>query len=116
MTQKLLAPIVAVLVENEGDGYTEYTVQTGNQDFVRWDLERHKNSWPDRADAPMLWLTVMAWAALRRSKEIAMPVTEFLDRCAQVKAVQRDGTDLTADSIESESLVDPTQPDHDSGS
>lgn len=107
MTQ-LISPKVRILLEQEGtDELLEYVVQTDNRDAVRWDLLRAKKQWPKGVDAPMLWMTVLAWNALRRSG-ITVPdnIEPFLDKCVQVSAADKDGNPVAPDHI-AEDTVDP---------
>lgn len=50
-------------------------VQCTNADLVRFDLTRGKHKWPAAPEAPMLWITFLAWAALKRTHGIAEAVT-----------------------------------------
>lgn len=45
-------------------------VQTTNADMVLWDRTRFKHKWPPVGDAPILWITFVAWAAARRTGAI----------------------------------------------
>ena len=60
---KLSTPRLRVVL---ADG-TDREVQCTNADMVRFDLTRSKQKWPGAQDAPFLWLTFVAWAALRRT-------------------------------------------------
>lgn len=57
----------------------EIDVRTDNRDSIRWDLRRGKEKWPPQTDAPTLFATFMAWSALTRTGEIAVPFEEFVD-------------------------------------
>lgn len=65
---KLSSPRVLVIRE----GYSDLEVQTTNADMVRWDLTRPKQRppWPAFDQAPMLWMTFLAWSAARRTGAI----------------------------------------------
>src|SRR5215471_1380438 len=63
----LSAPLVKVTM---ADGAV-HDVQTANPDLVRFDMTRGRMHWPDAREAPFLWLTFVAWAALKR--EHALP-------------------------------------------
>ena len=97
---KLLAPVVVVTLEQDGsDDYLELTVQTDNRDAVQWDIVRARKEWPAGQDAPMLWMTFLAWSALHRTGQIKTEkVEEFIARCVNV---------TKPESVE----VDPTQPE-----
>lgn len=71
-------------------------VQTLNPDLIRYDVTRAKHGWPDGPSAPFLWLTFIAWAALRREHTIPDDVTweSFRDeRCLSVESVDDDADD-----------------------
>lgn len=61
----LKTPIVSVVLE-QNDELVEFTVQTDNRDAVAWDMHRNRVNWPAGTDAPMLWMTYLAWSAMRR--------------------------------------------------
>lgn len=91
-------PILRVVVEGPAGDLVEYTVQTDNRDAVRFDVLRAQRNWPGGDSAPMLWLTVQAWSALRRAK--VGPVSElkveaFLEACVDVEAVDEQGNPVT---------------------
>lgn len=68
---RLKSPHLQVVM---ADGST-FDVQTLNPDLVRYDLTRAKHGWPDGTKAPFLWLTFIAWAALRREGGIPNDMT-----------------------------------------
>jgi hypothetical protein len=79
-------------------------VQCTNADLVRFDMTRARHKWPTATDAPFLWLTFIAWAALKRTKGIPDSVTyEAFSESTQ------DITNLTDDGEGSPDAVDPTQ-------
>jgi hypothetical protein len=67
---KLSSPRVRVI----RDGLPDLEVQTTNADMVRWDLTRPKQRppWPKFDEAPILWMTFLAWAAARRTGAIEL--------------------------------------------
>jgi hypothetical protein len=78
MTQ-LSAPKVLVLVETaDSDELTEYTVQTDNRDAIQWDVTRPRRSWPAFNEAPMLYMTFLAWHAMHRSGATKLNLDEFM--------------------------------------
>jgi hypothetical protein len=66
--RKLSSPRVLVM----RDGYDDLELQTTNADMILWDLTRPKQrpAWPAFNEAPMLWMTFIAWAAARRTGAI----------------------------------------------
>ncbi len=46
----------------DGREWPDLTIN--NHALVEWDLTRGKNGWPPFKDAPMLWLTFLAWQQL----------------------------------------------------
>jgi hypothetical protein len=77
---RLASPRVEVTLD---DGRV-LTTQVRNPDFLRWDRTAAKHGWPDFRKAPILWLTFVAWSALRREGQIPDALTweEFGDRRA----------------------------------
>ena len=87
--RKLTSPKVRV-VRKEGP---DLELQTTNADMVRWDLTRPKQRppWPSFQDAPILWLTFLAWAAARRTGAIDQGLTFetwYEDDCLDVSTVE----------------------------
>lgn len=70
---KLTTPRVRVIRE----GCEELEVQTDNRDLVRFDMTRPRQrpAWPGPEDAPMLWLTFLAWSAARRQSLVPADLT-----------------------------------------
>ncbi|MCM3577450.1 hypothetical protein M3686_04785 [Micrococcus luteus] len=89
MTQ-LSAPRVRVITEDAGQ-YVETVVQTDNRDAVRFDMLRSRKGWPAMKDAPMLWMTVLAWSAMRREQATDLDVEAFLEAALQVQPVNEAG-------------------------
>ncbi|WP_311878680.1 hypothetical protein [Microbacterium forte] len=106
---------LAVELEQPGtDDTIEYTVEGDNRDMVRFDLIRARKGWPGSSDAPILWATVVAYFALRRSGEVpeSETVEQFIDRAVHVTYL-KDGEPVTPEDAlagESGDDVDPSQP------
>ena len=84
----LTSPRLKVLVEESpGAPYTEYIVQTDNRDAVRFDLIRERKGWPKATDAPMVWMSVLAWHAIKRSGATTDDVETYLDKIVDLVAV-----------------------------
>jgi hypothetical protein len=64
--QKITSPRVLVI----RDGHEPLEVQTDNRDMILWETTRVKHRWPKFDEAPMMWLTFLAWAAARRTGAI----------------------------------------------
>lgn len=114
----LITPKVIVTLEQPGtDAYKEITVQTDNRDAVRWDMLRSRKKWPAGSDAPMLWMTVLAWSALKRSDEIDGEFEAFNDKCVQVRSADKDGQPKPLEELEEDEIgADPTRPARVTGS
>ena len=96
----LYTPRLEVVLD---DGRT-LTVQALNPDLVRFDRTAAKHGWPNASSAPFLWLSFLAWAALRRTGAIdeAMTWDKFVDTHAlQVRNLTE------ADGVPAQA-VDPT--------
>jgi hypothetical protein len=79
------------------DDGTVHDVTVGNPDMLRYDEERSKRGWPASAvDAPILWQTFCAWAALTRHKQLdGMPWEAFKFAAEQVEVRQAPAVDPT---------------------
>lgn len=106
---RITAPRLVVVVE-QGDQLVEFTTQTDNRDHVRWDMTRGRKNWPTGQDAPMLWMTFLAWSALVRAGDFEGDFAKFNDVTVSISAVAVDGTPLDATDPTDPSLtVGPTQ-------
>jgi hypothetical protein len=108
---QITSPTVAVVLEQD-DQDVEIIVQTDNRDAIQWDVSRARKDWPKQQDAPTLWLTFMAWHALKRTGETKFTLDEFLGACLGVRPVKRDGSPLSLAEAKAglEGRVDPTRP------
>lgn len=84
----------------------ELEVTAINPDLIRYESEAKKRGLPlDSTQAPMTWMTFLAWAALTREKRYAKDWQEFkLTDCV--------GVSMEDDDAE----TDPTQPGPESDS
>lgn len=101
-------PLVVVTLEHD-DELVEVEVQTDNRDMIAWDMHRNRVGWPSTQDAPVLWLTFIAWHALKRSASTVADLT-FADMAfdrfqAITVAVGRPEADPEAEP----EAVDPTR-------
>lgn len=71
--RKLTSPRVVVM----RDGQPDLELQTNNADMIQWDFTRAKQKppWPSFQEAPMLWMTFLAWCAARRTGAIETTYT-----------------------------------------
>lgn len=106
---RLTSPRVLVIRE----GHPDLELQTTNADMIRWDLTRPKQRppWPSFQDAPILWMTFLAWAAAKRTGAIenvtwerwsaevleVQPITDPDDEEAGTGAPFPDGEQSAAD-------------------
>lgn len=111
MTQ-LSAPKVVVLLEQPGtDELAEYTVQTDNRDAIQWDVTRPRRGWPAFNEAPMLYMTFLAWHAMQRSGATGLKLDDFMKDAVEVKVLTVDGKAVTPAEATAEDVnVDPTLP------
>lgn len=100
MTTRITAPRVRVVIEDAAGELTETLVQTDNRDAIRFDLIRSRKGWPGMQEAPMLWMTVLAWNAIKRSGGTTDDVETFLDKVVQITPVDQadQDTDLADES------------------
>lgn len=98
----------------DGREWPELTIN--NHALVEWDLTRGKNGWPAFKDAPMLWLTFLAWQQLvdqgeypRTVDNPAGPKAKPLLSFGQFREVDCVAiADESADELNEPQQVDPT--------
>ena len=91
MSAVLVCPRLIVVLENGA----EMDVQGTNRDLVRWDRTRAARKWPKHDEAPFLWMTFVAWAALNREGTYPGNFDQFDAECLSVRTVDADGVDPT---------------------
>ena len=97
-TPKLSTPRLTVVMD---DGAV-LTVQILNIDMLTWDRTRAIRKWPAGSDAPFVWMTFLAWHALKREQQIPdLKLEDFEQRCQSV----------TSDEATADDVVDPTNQD-----
>lgn len=104
MSVKLNAPRVAVILANDAGELVETIVQTDNRDAVRYDLLRGRKGWPSMQEAPNVWMTVMAWSAMRRENATDLEAEKFLEAALQVRTVNEAGETVRADDESQEAV------------
>ena len=104
---RMVSPRLLVTLD---DG-NEYDIQTDNRDMVRFDLLKGRKQWPSMQEAPMLWVTVLAWSCLARENKLAEDVEKGIDKIIAVEALDEDGNvvDLDDPAIAEAVSVDPTK-------
>lgn len=92
----LKSPRVRVLLDRDpnSEEYVEIVVQTDNRDLTGYDLARSRMKWPTSKDAPMFWITWLAWHALRRVGQYAGEFDTFNGECVEVAPVDAEGKEL----------------------
>ena len=108
---QLKFPRVLVTIERSDGTLAELTVQTDNRDAVRFDLLRARKGWPPMADAPLLFMTSLAWLAIRRSDASILPddAEKALDMIVDVTPVDADGNPVDDADEAGLAVVDPTR-------
>lgn len=100
MSRSSIMPAVLVYLESDPDApLGGGPIQTDNRDAVRWDRARGQKGWPAGSDAPLLWLTFLAWAAAKRQGLFAGSYEDFEAQAIDV------GTEQPQDAAE----PDPTR-------
>lgn len=104
---RMVSPRLLVTLD---DG-NEYDIQTDNRDMVRFDLLKGRKQWPSMQEAPMLWVTVLAWSCLARENKLPEDVEKGIDKIIAVEALDEDGNvvDLDDPAIAEAVSVDPTK-------
>lgn len=104
---RMVSPRLLVTLD---DG-NEYDIQTDNRDMVRFDLLKGRKQWPSMQDAPLLWITVLAWSCLHREGKLPGDVEKALDQIVAVEALDEDGNpvDLDDPAVAEAVSVDPTR-------
>lgn len=103
MEPVLTTPRYDVTLEDADGHRTQQRVQVLNVDLVRYDRTAAKHGWPKGLDAPMLWVTFLAWSAMKREGLIDKDMTweTFEQRALQVQPAAED-------ELNGASPVDPT--------
>lgn len=75
------------------DGHEPLEVQTDNRDMIAWEKTRARHKWPKFDEAPIFWLTFLAWSAARRSGAIEQGYTweRWEAETLQARTVEDDG-------------------------
>ncbi len=105
---RIASPRLAVVLEKPDRTLVEIITQTDNRDAVRWDMTRGRKNWPSMQDAPLLWMTFLAWSALARSGDFTGTFEQFNDVALSLRGVDADGNTLSAQTVEA-TTVGPTQ-------
>ena len=100
---KNLMPSVLIYLEADPDTPLG-PIQTDNRDAVRWDRARGQKKWPPGSEAPLLWLTFLAWSAAKRTGQFAGSYDDFEAACIRVGSAD-DAEDADGEDAE----LDPTQ-------
>lgn len=111
---RLTSPKLRVLMT---DGAT-LEVQTDNRDLVRYEKTAARHKWPTMQEQPIVWLTFLAWAGLRRETQIPADVTweRFSeDLCRAVERAEDDDSEILDREDGAVMFGDPTQPGADPG-
>lgn len=89
----------------ELDDGTIHDLEVANPSLVAWDRHRARHKWPTTEEAPILWMTFIAWHHMKARGLIACDYADFEEkRC------------LSVDGGEEEVEQDPTQPAPGAGS
>lgn len=93
---RLTSPRVLVIRE----GHDDLEVQTDNRDMILWEKTRARHKWPKFDEAPMTWVTFLAWSAARRIGAIDMGYTweRWEGETLQARTIT-DGDDETDDDL-----------------
>ena len=104
-------PRALVTIERSDGTVAELTVQTDNRDAVRFDLMRARKGWPPMGEAPILFMTVLAFLAIRRSDATMLPddAEKAIDMIVDVTPVDADGNPVDDSDEAGLAVVDPTR-------
>ena len=104
-------PRVLVTIEQADGTVAEVAVQTDNRDAVRFDLMRARKGWPPMGEAPILFMTVLAFLAIRRSDATMLPddAETAIDMIVDVTPVDADGNPVDDTDAAGLAVVDPTR-------
>ncbi|NNG20304.1 hypothetical protein HJ590_12115 [Naumannella sp. ID2617S] len=107
-------PRLALTIEPAAGDPLDLAVQADNRGACAYDLVRSAKGYPAPADAPFLWMTYLAYHALRRTGQLAAhQLSEDFDQfrltVAQLVPVDESGDRVELADVLGEN-VDPTQP------
>lgn len=106
---RLVTPRLAVTVLENGSDEVEYTVQTDNRDAVRFDMIRARKGYPAMDEAPILWMSVLAWSALNREGKVGNDVERAIgEDFLSVVPLDADGNEVIGDVGAQSPTADPT--------
>lgn len=100
---KINTPRYRVVYSLDGDpaNYAEVEVQAIQADTIRYDMMRARHGWPGIQDAPILWSTVVAWAALiRTGVQLSRKFDEAIEQIIAVETLTVDGSPVDEDTTE----------------
>jgi hypothetical protein len=85
---------------------TEHEITIANPSLVAFDRTRLKRGWPAATDAPIVWLTFLAWHHMKAAKLVTCTHPEFEETiCVGVESIGRKKAKKGKPAT-----VDPTQP------
>lgn len=71
---------------------TELVAKPSIGDMAKYDVIRARKGWPKRDDAEVLFITTLAWIALRRVGQTKATVDEFIESIDSLDADEEDET------------------------
>lgn len=80
------------------DDGTEHVAKPSIGDMAKYDILRVRKGWPKRDDAEVLFITVLAWIALRRTGSYKGQVDDFIDQLVSLDT--DDDEDADDDGVE----------------
>ena len=69
---------------------TEHLAKPSIGDMAKYDILRVRKGWPKRDDAEVLFITVLAWIALRRVGAYKGQVDDFIDQLDSLETDEDD--------------------------
>ena len=87
---------------------TEHVIRITNPSMVAFDRARATRDWPSSEDAPILWMTFLAWHHMKAAGLISCDLKQF--ETTECVAVQVHGAARKGKKGRKAKSVDPTRP------
>lgn len=92
--QRVSAQLTVLVLLDGAESPVE--VVADNREYVAWDMVAPQRKWPKKTDAEMLWVTYLAWHALKRQNRYDKDFDAFrVHDCVSVELVESRDVDPT---------------------
>lgn len=96
MMARLINPRLAIQLDGTDD---PVEVQTRQSDLILYERTAGKHKWPSLGQAPLLWLTFIGWAAMRRQGLTDLLFDPFVEQVVGIENLTDDDEAADDDSV-----------------